>query len=196
MGGLHHGNSCCLGPPLEGALCEGQPTGMARRDTSCGGQPRLKGLPGGQTSRALSPLAERKRKRARSRHTGKKPKQRYSQILTRSGPRPAVPAGRPLGPQSPKALPRVAPTPASMPLPPRTPEALKGRPAQVLSRPGDQPPVQPARALALEVQADRPDSPELPPLPRPKGQVPPRPTSAPRTRTSVSRPQALMVLAH
>jgi hypothetical protein len=35
---------------------------MARRGTGCRGQPRLKGLPGGQTSRALPPLAERKSK--------------------------------------------------------------------------------------------------------------------------------------
>jgi hypothetical protein len=33
---------------------------MARSGTSCGGQPRLKGLLGGQTSRALPPLAENK----------------------------------------------------------------------------------------------------------------------------------------
>jgi hypothetical protein len=34
---------------------------MVRRDTGCRCQPRLKSLPGGQTSRALPPLAERKR---------------------------------------------------------------------------------------------------------------------------------------
>jgi hypothetical protein len=34
---------------------------MVRRGTSCRDQPRLKGLPAGQTSRALPPLAERKR---------------------------------------------------------------------------------------------------------------------------------------
>jgi hypothetical protein len=58
-----------------------------------------------------------------------KMKQRYPQILTRSGARPIVPAGRPLGPRSPQALPKVAPQPASTPLPPRTPEAPRGRPA-------------------------------------------------------------------
>jgi hypothetical protein len=42
-------------------LCGGQPTGMARRSTGCRGQPRLKGLRGGQTSRALPLLTERKR---------------------------------------------------------------------------------------------------------------------------------------
>jgi hypothetical protein len=169
---------------------------MARRVTGCGGQPRLKGLPGSQTSRALPPLDERKRERTRSRHAGKKPKQRYSQILTSSGPRPVMPAGRPLRPQSPQALPRVAPTTALAPPPPQTPEAPKRRPAQATSRPGDQPPIQPARALALGRQADRPDSPESPQLPRPRGQVPPRPASAPQTRTSVSWPQALMVPCH
>jgi hypothetical protein len=35
---------------------------MVHRDTGYRGQPRLKGLPGGQTSRALPPLAERKSK--------------------------------------------------------------------------------------------------------------------------------------
>jgi hypothetical protein len=45
-------------------------------------------------------------------------------------------------------------------------------------------------------QADRPDPPESQQLPRPKGQVPPRPASAPRIGTLVSRPQALRVPAH
>jgi hypothetical protein len=139
----------------------------------------------------------KERERASSRHTVKKPKQRYPQILTRSGARPIVLAGRPLGPRSPQALPRVAPLPASASLPPRAPAALKGRPAQASSRrQGDQPLVQPARALALGGQTDRPDSPESPQLPRPRGQVPPRPASAPRTGTLVSRPQALMVPTH
>jgi hypothetical protein len=53
--------ACPPPPPPEGALCGGQPTGMARRSTGCRGRPRLKGLRGGQTSRALPPLAERKR---------------------------------------------------------------------------------------------------------------------------------------
>jgi hypothetical protein len=114
------------------------------------------------------------RDKARSGHTEKEPKQRYPQILTRSKPRPIVPAGRPLGPRSPQALPRIAPLPASAPLLPRAPEAPKGRLAQASSRrPEDQPPVQPARALALGERADRPDSPESPQLPRPRGQVPP-----------------------
>jgi hypothetical protein len=69
------------------------------------------------------------RDKAGSGHTEKEPKQRYPQILTRSGPRPIVPAGRPLGPRSPQALPRVAPLSASVPFPPRAPEAPKGRPA-------------------------------------------------------------------
>jgi hypothetical protein len=43
--------------------------------------------------------------------------------------------------------------------------------------------VQPARVLALGEQADRPDSPESPQLHRPRGQVPPRRASSPRTGT-------------
>jgi hypothetical protein len=43
----------------------------------------------------------KERERESSRHTEKKPKQRYPQILIRSGARPIVPAGRPLGPRSP-----------------------------------------------------------------------------------------------
>jgi hypothetical protein len=114
------------------------------------------------------------RDKARSVHTEKEPKQRYPQILTRSGPRPIVPAGWPLGPRSPQALPKIAPLLASAPLSPRAPEASKRRPAQASSRrPEDQSPVQPARALALGERADRPDSPESPRLPRPRGQVPP-----------------------
>jgi hypothetical protein len=92
----------------------------------------------------------KEREKARSRHTEKKPKRRYPQILTRSGPRPIVPAARPIGPRSPQVPPRVAALPASAPLPPWAPEVLKGRPAQASSRrPEDQLPVQPARTLAL-----------------------------------------------
>jgi hypothetical protein len=124
-------------------------------------------------------------------------KAEVSSVLTRSGARLIVPVGRPLGPLSPRALPRVASPPASAPFPPRTPEVPRERPAQASSRrPRDLPPVQPARAPALGGQADRPDPPESQQLSRPRGQVPPRPTSAPRIGTLVSRPQALMVLAH
>jgi hypothetical protein len=69
-----------------------------------------------------------------------------------------VPAGRPLGPRSPQAPPKVAPHPASTPLPPRMPEAPRGQPARASSRwPRDRPPVQPARAPALRGHAVRPD---------------------------------------
>jgi hypothetical protein len=44
--------------------------------------------------------------------------------------------------------------------------------------------------------AVRTDPRESPPSSRPRGQVPPRPTSAPWTGTLVSRPQALVVPAH
>jgi hypothetical protein len=194
LGSLPHGKSRRLGPPLEGALRGGQPTGMARHGTSCKSRFHLEGLPG---ARPAKPCLRLLKERARSRHTEKKPKQRYPQILTRSGLGPVVPAGRPLGPWSPQALPRIAPPSTPAPPPPRAPEAPKGRPAQASSRrPEDQPPMRPARALALGEQADRPDSPESPQLPRPRGQVPPRPASAPRTRTLMSRPQILMVPAH
>jgi hypothetical protein len=69
------------------------------------------------------------RDKAESGHTEKEPKQRYPQILTRSGPRPIGPAGRPLRPRSPQALLRIAPLSASAPFPPRAPEAPKGWPA-------------------------------------------------------------------
>jgi hypothetical protein len=73
------------------------------------------------------------RDKAGSGHTGKGPKHRYPQILTRSGPRPIAPAGRPLEPRSSQALPRFTPLPASTPFPPRAPGAPKGRPAQAPS---------------------------------------------------------------
>jgi hypothetical protein len=108
-----------------------------------------------------------------------------------------VPAGRPLGPRSPQALPRVAPLPTPAPPLPRALEAPKGQPTQAPSRrPEDQPPVQPVQALALGEQANQPDSPESPQLHRPRGQVPPRPASAPRTGTLMSRPQIPMAPAH
>jgi hypothetical protein len=139
----------------------------------------------------------KERERASSRHTEKKPKQRYPQILTRSGARPIVLAGRPLGPRSLQALLRVAPLPASAPLLPWAPEAPRGRPAQASSRrPRDRSPVRPARAPALGGHAVRPDPPESPQSSRPRGQVPPRPASAPWTGTLASRPQALMVPTH
>jgi hypothetical protein len=58
LGGLPHDSLCRLGPPPEGALRGGQPTSVARRNSGCRGRPRLKGLRGGQTNRALPPLAE------------------------------------------------------------------------------------------------------------------------------------------
>jgi hypothetical protein len=136
--------------------------------------------------------------KTRSRHTEeKKTKQRYPRILTHSGPGPIVPVGRPLGPRPSQVLPRVAPLPTLAPPPPRAPEAPKERPPQASSRwPKDQLHVQPARATALGGQADRPDSLESPQLPRPRGQVPPRPIPAPRTGTLMSRPQILMAPAH
>jgi hypothetical protein len=97
--------------------------------------------------------------KAGSGHTKEEPGQRYPQILTHSGPRPIVPAGRPLGPRSPRALPRFAPLPASAPSSPQAPGAPKGRFVQAQSRrPEDQPPVRPARATTLGGQAGRPNS--------------------------------------
>jgi hypothetical protein len=128
--------------------------------------------------------------RARSGHTKKEPGQRYPQILTHSGPRPIVPVGRSLEPRSPRVPPRLAPLPASAPSLPRAPEALEGRTAQAQPRrPEDHPPVQSARATVLGEQAARPDSLGSPQLPRPRGQVPPRPTPVLRTGTPTSRPR-------
>jgi hypothetical protein len=62
LGGLPQGNPRRLGPPPESALCGGQPSSVARRSTGCRSQLRLKGLRGGQTSRALPSLAERERR--------------------------------------------------------------------------------------------------------------------------------------
>jgi hypothetical protein len=130
------------------------------------------------------------KRKAGSGHTKKEQGQRYPQILTRSRPRPIVPAGRPLGPRSPQALPRFAPLLASAPSPPRAPGAPKGRFAQAQSRrPEDQPPVRTARATALRGQAGRPDSPGSPQLPRPRGQVPPQPAPVLRTGALMSRPR-------
>jgi hypothetical protein len=111
--------------------------------------------------------------KAGSGHTKKEPGHRYPQILTRSGPRPIVPTGRPLGPRSPQAPPRFAPLPASAPFPLWAPGAPKGRPAHATSRrPKDQPPVRPARATACGGQAGRPDSPGSPQLPWPRSSTP------------------------
>jgi hypothetical protein len=135
--------------------------------------------------------------KARSGHTKKEPGQRYPQILTHSGPRPIVPAGRPLEPRSSRAPPWFAPLPASAPSLPREPRAPKGRSAQAQTRrPEDQPPMLPARATALQGQAGRPDSPGSPQPPRPRGQVPPRPTPILRTGTLMPRPWILTAPAH
>jgi hypothetical protein len=125
--------------------------------------------------------------RAGSGHTKKEPGQRYPQILTHSGPRSIVPAGRPLEPRSPRAPPMFAPLPASAPSLPWVLGAPKGRSAQA-RRPEDQPPVPPARATTLQGQAGRPDSPGSPQPPRPRGQVPPRPAPVLRTGTLIPRP--------
>jgi hypothetical protein len=135
--------------------------------------------------------------KAGSGHTKKEPRHRYPRILTRSGPRPIVPAGRPLGPRSLQAPPRFAPLPASAPLPFRAPGAPKGRPTRVTSQwPEDQPPVRPAWATARGGQAGRPDSPGSPQQPRPRGQVPPQLAPALRTGTLMSRPQTPTAPAH
>jgi hypothetical protein len=127
--------------------------------------------------------------KAGSGHTKKEPGHRYPHILTRSGPRPIVPAGWPLGPRSPQAPPRFTPLPASALFPLRALGAPKGRPAHAASRwPKDQPPVWPARAAALGGQAGQPDPPGSPQLPRPRGQVPPQPAPALRTGTPMSQP--------
>jgi hypothetical protein len=135
--------------------------------------------------------------KAGSGHTKKEPGHKYPQILTRSGLRPIVPAGRPFGPRSPQAPPRFAPLPVSAPFPLRKPGAPKGRPAHATSRrPKDQPPVRPARATDLGGQASRSDSLGSPQLPRPRGQVPPQPAPALRTGTLMSRPQIPTAPAH
>jgi hypothetical protein len=135
--------------------------------------------------------------KAGSGHTKKEPGHRYPQILTRSGPEPIVPEGRPLGPRSALASPRFAPLPASAPLPLRAPGAPKGRPARATSRrPEDQPPVWPARATARGGQAERPDPPGSPQLPRPRGRVPPRLAPTLRTGTLMSWPRTLTAPAH
>jgi hypothetical protein len=170
------------GPPRSRALCaEASPPAWCTATPATEASPVLRAFLG---ARPVEPCLRLLKERARSRHIEEKPKQRYPRILTRSGPGPIVPARRPLGPRSLQALPRVAPLLTLVPPPPWAPEAPKGRPAQTSSRhPEDQLPVQPARAPALGGQADRPNSPESPRLPRPRGQVPPRPASAPRTGT-------------
>jgi hypothetical protein len=111
--------------------------------------PILRAFVGGRPAKPCLRLLK-ERERASSRHTVKKPKQGYPQILTRSEARPIVPAEKPLGPQSPQALPRVAPLPASAPLPPWAPEAPRGQPALASSRrPRDRPLVRPTRHLLL-----------------------------------------------
>jgi len=102
LGGLPQGNSCRLDPPLEGILCGGQPTGVARCGTGCRSRHRLKGLPGGQTGRTLPPFAERKRQsRIRTRGEGAKtevssdtyPLQTKANRACGEAPRASVPAG-------------------------------------------------------------------------------------------------------
>jgi hypothetical protein len=176
-------------------LCEGQPTAWHGAALAVEAGTALRAFRGARPAEPCLRLLGGKEK-AGSGHT-KEPRQRYPQILTHSGPRPIVPAGRPLGPRSPQALPRFAPLPASAPSPPRAPGAPKGRSAQAQSRRSeDQPPVRSAQATALGGQAGRPDSPGSPQLPRPRGQVPPQPAPFLRTGTLMSRPQIPMAPAH
>ena len=62
LGGLPHGNSCRLSPPLWGALREGQLNGEPRCGTGCGSRRRLEDLPGSQIGQTVTPLAKEKRK--------------------------------------------------------------------------------------------------------------------------------------
>jgi hypothetical protein len=193
---LPHGNSCRLGPPLEGALRGGQPTGLVRRGTGCRDQPRLKGLPGGQTSRALPPLAERRREDKIKTHRGKTKAEVSSDtypLWTRANracgeaPRASALAGAAEG--SPAADSGAASTSGA-------------RGAKGAARPGVVMMAEGPTSYAADTgdcywgQADRPDSPESPQLPRPRGQVPPRPALAPQTGTLMSQPQILMAPTH
>jgi hypothetical protein len=182
-------------PPLEGALRGGQPTCMARRSTGRRSCLRLKSLCGGQTSQALPPLVERKREQVQG--TQQKTK---TEVSSNTYPLRGK-ANRVCGeaPQAP------IPLGAAEGCPPAgfgTVSASDARGAEGAACPGvvttaeDRPPVQPARGPALGEQVDRPDPPESQQLSRPRGQAPPRPASAPRIRTLVSRPQALVVPAH
>jgi hypothetical protein len=193
LGGLPHDSPCLLVPRRRVPCAEAnQPAWRAVAPAEEAG-PVLRAFVGARPAEPCLFLL----KGRKSRYTEKWLKQGCPQILTRSGARPIVPAGRPLGPRSPQMLPRVGQRPALTPPPPRTPEAPRGRPARAMSRqPREQLPARLAQALALEGHAGRPDPPESPQLSRPRGQVPPRPASAPRTGTPSSRPQTLVVSAH
>jgi hypothetical protein len=170
---------------------------MARRSTGCRGRPRLKGLRGGQTSRALPPLAERKRESKFKTHREKTKTEVSSDTYSLRGmanraygeaPRAPVSAGAAEG------CPAAGFGAASA-------SGARGAegaacPGVVTTAGGPTSCTAGTGACAWGTGADRPDSPESPQLPRPRGQVPPRSASAPRTGTLVSRPQALMVPAH
>jgi hypothetical protein len=116
--------------------------------------------------------------------------------ILRNGPRAHFPFRGPssLGPcRHYQGCPAVG----SAPSPPRAPGAPKGRSAQAQSRrPEDQPPARPARAMTLGAQAGRPDSLGSPQLPRPRGEVPPRPAPVLQTGTLMPRPWIPTVPAH
>jgi hypothetical protein len=62
LGNSLHDGWCRQSPPLWSALREGQLNSEARRDTGCGSQRRLKGLPGSQIGQVVASLAEEERK--------------------------------------------------------------------------------------------------------------------------------------
>jgi hypothetical protein len=167
---------------------------VAQCGTGCRSRRRLEDLPRSQTGQAVPPFAGRKRKdRIRTHKEGA-----GTEVSSDTYPLRTT-ANRACGeaPRPPQAPPRSAPLPASAPSPPRAPGAPKGRSAQAQSRrPEDQPPVRPARATALGGQAGQPNSPRSPQLPRPRGQVPPRPAPVLRTGTLMSRPRIPTAPAH
>jgi hypothetical protein len=93
--------SCAAWAPRSRVSCAeaSQPAWCAAAPAAEAG-PVLRAFLGARPAKPCLRLLK-ERERARSRHTEKKPKQRYPRILTRSGPRPIMPAGRPLGPRSP-----------------------------------------------------------------------------------------------
>jgi hypothetical protein len=116
--------TCATWPPRFGASCE-KASWPARPGAALAAEAGavLRAFRGARPVEPCLRLPGGKR-RAGSEHTKEDPGQRYSKILTHSGPRSIVPVGRSLEPRSPKVPPRTAPLPASSL--PRAPEAPEG----------------------------------------------------------------------
>jgi hypothetical protein len=172
----------------------GQPTNVVRRSSGCRGWPRLKRLRRGQSSRALPPLAEREKGQIQDTQQNN-----YNRGTLRYSPAPGQSQSCLRGdPSGPGLRGRCRGLPCSRlrrRFRLRCPRCRGGSPSRRRhgGRGTNIPYSQHGTCCWGACGSACP--PESPQLSRPRGQVPPRPASAPQAGTPASRPRTLVMPA-